>query len=93
MVEAAAELVVKAAVHDRQLEDIRDGHFLEVQRRSALGLTWVYNHLPAEIVEASSVSDFQRLLQELVKVRARERCEDWRETLSPRLPVHCHPLR
>ena len=35
--------------HSRQLQDIRNEHFLEIERLSAMGLIWVYNRLPAAI--------------------------------------------
>ena len=80
-------------LHSCQLEDIRNGKFLEVQRRSALGLVWVYNHLPGNLVEATRLSSFQRGLQEFVKARVLDGCDDWRETLSSRVEVARHPLR
>ena len=82
-----------ARLHDKQLVDIRDGSFLEVQRRSALGLVWVYNRLPGDIVEAKTVSSFQGQLQDFIKARALDGCEDWQDTLNPRTPAYRHPLR
>ena len=79
--------------HDMQLEDIRDGQFLEIQRRSALGLVWVYNRLPGEIVATKTVSCFQPKLHELVKERVLSGCSDWRHTLDPRIRAYAHPLR
>ena len=32
--------------HKRQIVDIRNMRFLEIERRSALGLIWVYNRIP-----------------------------------------------
>ena len=63
-------------------------------QHSMLGLTAVYNRLPADIVDGcASVSSFQSALQELVKTRAlRYQCPDWKWTLSPRIPFHRHPL-
>ena len=79
--------------HPRQLVDIRDGKFLEIQRRSALGMIWIYNRLPEEAVSGKTVSCFQRMVQDIVKERILEGCIDWRETLSPRVSVACHILR
>ena len=76
----------------RQLEDTRKGRFLEVLRRSALGLAAVYNLLPAKVVQTETVSDFQGNLQELLKERAASGCENWPETFSPRIPLWKHPL-
>ena len=56
-----------------------------------LGLVWVYNHLPPKIVEQPSVSRFQAELQRLVKDRAKARCADWAQSLSPRAPLSSHP--
>ena len=41
--------------HSRQLLDIRNEHFLEIERRSALGLVWVYNRLPDGISRHDTV--------------------------------------
>ena len=79
--------------HDFQLEDIRNRNFLEIERRSALGLIWVYNHLPERIVVEQSVKTFQSKLQGLLKEGIKSGCEDWRDILSPRVPVYRHPLR
>ena len=78
----------RAALHTRP----RSNSFLEIGRRSALGLVAIYNLLPQEIVDCDSVSSFQAALQALVKVRAQASSPDWRETLSPRVPLLTHPL-
>ena len=79
--------------HGRQLVDPRGRTHLNCVRRSALGLVAVYNLLPAHVVRAETVKEFQTQLQELLKARAREGCEDWSETFSPRIPLYRHPLR
>ena len=79
--------------HARQLEEVRGAHFLEIERRSALGLVGVYNFLPEDAVLASSGSMFQSGLQLLVKERAKAGCADWSETYSPRIALFKHPLR
>ena len=79
--------------HSRQLLDIRNEHFLEIERRSALGLVWVYNRLPDGIARHDTVKEFQRTLQLLLKDRLATGCTDWKTTLSPRVPAYCHPLR
>ncbi len=53
--------------HFRRVHEHVDGKHLELVKRSALGLTNVYNMLPAEEVEVEDVSTFQRQLQEMVK--------------------------
>ena len=73
--------------------NIRNTDFLEIERRSILGLIWVYNHLPGTAVAANCVSSFQRNLQALVKERALNGCHDWMVSRSPRIPVNEHPLR
>ena len=79
--------------HGKQLQETRTGRFLEVLRRSALGLAGVYNLLPTEVVAETTVAGFQRLLQNLLKERATSGCEDWEQTFSPRVPLYLHPLR
>ena len=79
--------------HGAQLTDWRERTHLNVIRRSALGLIAVYNLLPADVVKLTGVKEFQRALQELVKKRAVENCEDWPLTLSLRVPLWRHPLR
>ena len=66
---------------------------MQIQRRSALGLIWVYNHLPDTVVAEMTVSGFQHQVQEMVKGRASSGCADWLDTLNPRTPVYKHPLR
>ncbi len=79
--------------HNRQLADIRERHFSEMERRSALGLIFVYNRLPADIVAQESVKGFQHCLQEFLKDRVSEGCLDWRDSYSPRIPAYRHLLR
>ena len=78
--------------HRFQLEDPRDKQHSHMLARSALGLVWVYNHLPPRVVEQASVSQFQAELQRVVKDRAAARCADWAQSLSPRVPLTSHPL-
>ena len=56
-----------SARHNKQLVDIKDRHFLEIERRSALGLILVYNRLLAETARFETVKDFQRSLQQLLE--------------------------
>jgi hypothetical protein len=79
--------------HSLQLHEPLEGAYLDVVRRSALGLTCVYNMLPPAIVAEKTVAGFQRKLQEVLKERAEEGCADWARTFSPRIPRYCHPLR
>ena len=79
--------------HPRQLRETRRGRFLEVLRRSALGLVAVYNLLPAWVVKADTVKNFQTNLAEVLRQRATAGCSDWVCTFSPRIPMWRHPLR
>ena len=79
--------------HGKQLLELNCPHCPELLRRSALGLAKVYNLLPAEVVQETSVHEFQSKLQELVKLRANAGCSDWKDTLSPRVAWWNHPLR
>jgi len=89
--------------HSMQLKEYREGHASDfalpgsrpadyIHNYSLFGLLSIYNRLPADIVEQSnSVAIFQSKLQTLVKSRAINSA-DWKETLSPRVPLHRHPL-
>ena len=73
--------------------DIRNRRFLEIERRSALGLIWMYNRIPEQIISCDSAKDFQRSLQLVLKDRILSGCDDWTDTLSPRIGVYKHLLR
>ena len=69
------------------------GRFLEIARRSALGLIHVYNLLPQQLVDRKSLCAFQKGLQQLVLDRGKRGAANWEVTLSPRLcPMSPHPL-
>ena len=78
--------------HSKQLRDPRDSAHLDILARSGLGLVRVYNILPQEVVDTSSVQRFQSVLQRLPLTRAREGCHNWPDTFSPRVPLLGHPL-
>ena len=90
--------------HRLQIREYRDGDVSDYVfpgsrpadyiQHSMLGLTAVYNRLPASVVESCAcVSSFQSTLQELVKTRALcHQSSDWKWTFSPRIPLHRHPL-
>ena len=90
---AAYHTRLAARRHSRQLEEMKSGHYLEVMRRSALGLRSVYNLLPEFVVSQGSVKGFQGCLQCIVKDRVMGGHEDWRGMLSPRKEFWRHPLR
>ena len=78
-------------VSDFMLPGSRPANYIQ---NSAFGLINIYNRLPPDVVEASrDVTSFQRGLQQLVLSRAEAGCHDWELTLSPRIPLHRHPLR
>ena len=79
--------------HGRQITDIRNMRFLEIERKSALGLIWVDNRLPQEIVRHDYVKDFQRSLQSLLKEFISSGCDDWKDCLSSRIAAYKHPLQ
>ena len=60
--------------------------------RSTLGLTDVYNLLPARVVEQTSVAAMQHELQCLLKFRAVNREDGWLHTFSPNVSLSEHPL-
>ena len=79
--------------HNKQLVDVREGRFLEIVKRSALGLIAVYNLLPQRIVDEDVVCDFQKLLQDFVKSQINADNAQWRDLFSPRIAMFQHPLR
>ena len=74
------------------LEDPRNNCKSPLIRRSAVGLVAVYNQLPTSFLDAKTVPLFQRKLQDFVKARAVAGCADWKESLSPRMPLEGHPV-
>ena len=89
--------------HCRQLVEYRDGDasdFMypnsrpaEYIARSALGLTSIYNMLPPDVVAMSSVKEFQRGLQDMVREAMMAGVGRWQLLLSPRGALWNHPLR
>ena len=78
--------------HEHRLHEYQDGKQLDVVTRSALGLVSIYNMLPTEIVEASSVKLFQRLLQNFAKDCASRENPLWASLFSTNHALHSHPL-
>jgi hypothetical protein len=77
----------------RRIRDPRKDLKDPMVKRSVLGLIAVYNLLPWACRKTNAVSDFQCQLQQLLKNRLGDSCEDWAETLSPRVPLERHPLK
>jgi hypothetical protein len=78
--------------HAVRLGEFRDGSHTEYVNRSALGLDNVYNLLPQKVLCAVKVSDFQRLLQDMVKERASRDDRNWKHLFSPRQDMTQHML-
>ena len=70
--------------HTKQLHNYLEGKYTELLRRSALGLTRVYNQLPQNAVDKPSVQAFQQWLQNHVKDQACAGQEDWANSLNVR---------
>ena len=66
---------------------------IDADEALAFGLIKVYNFLPQDVVAASSVPEFQKRLQHLVKTHAEGGDANWKNTLSPRVPWWNHPPR
>ena len=79
--------------HSFQLQTFRRGHFLELVSNSILGLVDIYNLLPAGVVAATTVRNFQQRLQGMLKVCASEGHADWERLFSPRSTLYNHRLR
>ncbi len=82
---------LSSRMHSRRVHEYTHGRYLDIVKRSALGLASVYNILPGDIVAIDSVCGFQRGLQELVRGHVGSRIE-WSRLLSPRHWLHAHPL-
>ena len=54
-----------------------------VLKRSAFGLTVVYNLLPVAVVESKAVSSFQSALQSAVRKAAHSNIDNWQSLFSP----------
>ena len=78
-------------VHSRRIHEYREGKFLEMVKRSALGLASVYNLLPEDVVWVDNVPSFQSCLQDMLK-QAMSRDSRWPQLFSPRHFMHAHPL-
>ena len=78
--------------HEYQLQTYRTGRYLDVVAHSLLGAIDVYNILPAYVVDARDVSEFQNRLQQILKIGAAECHADWTTMLSNRHLMFRHPL-
>ena len=67
--------------HNRQLQDYVDGTHSRILERSAYGLVYSYNSLPQTVVDARSLTTFQRRLQNAVKRSCRMNVANWNTLL------------
>ena len=79
--------------HSYQLETFRRWKYLDIVSNSLFGLIDVYNLLPAYIVSAESVKDFQGRLQALMKELASTGEGAWDSVFCPRKALHSNQLR
>ena len=70
--------------HSSQLEEGRPGTHHSLLRRSAFGLTRVWNRLPQELIASGSVTSFQKQLTNLARTACRQTDFEWARLLSPR---------
>ena len=75
---------LEASKHDRQIFDLADGGKSQLFKRSVFGNVRVYNRLPQHVVNATSVSMFQKFLQFAVRrcLRQRGARHSWTHLLS-----------
>ena len=73
--------------HGKQLQTFRRGKFLDIAANSILGLIDVYNLLPAYMVEATSVKEFQTRLQRMMRDLVTKGQENWETLYSLRKPL------
>ena len=78
--------------HERQIVSNFGDRPLDMVKRSVLGLTRVYNMLPAHVVKCKSVRSFQGALQELLCEQAVAGRPEWQYLFSPRWAIQSHPL-
>ena len=70
--------------HSFQLEEPRAGTRHKLIERSIFGLVRVWNRLPQNLVDAADVSNFQKGLTRLARVRCHLGLAEWSETFTPR---------
>ena len=70
--------------HAAQLVEDRPGTHHGLLRRSVFGLTRVWNRLPRDVVNAKTMTAFQKMLTNMVRNSCRRGNLDWAETFSPR---------
>ena len=83
---------LRSREHRRAIPFARGLLDLEICKRSLLGVPGVYNILPEEVTEASSVAAFQSRAQAVVLKQARAGHVSWETLLSPCHALYRHPL-
>ena len=79
--------------HTKQILDVRNlSRSLNIARQSPLGMASIYNLLPQEVVDLTSISSFQRALTQLVRDRVSGGDRLAYDIFCPRLPLAHHPL-
>ena len=73
--------------HDKQLYELCDGTQTEQLNRSIFGLTRVYNLLPQDIINTTTIHSFQTLLTRTARNFAHENPHDFDTFFSPRRPT------
>ena len=83
----------ESRMHSKQLVDIRDRSFLEIERRRVFGLMWVYNRLLEDIISEDEIQVFQRHLNIFLKWWILSGRDDWKNIFSFRthiyMDTHC----
>jgi len=74
------------------LYDVRKDNKSPMIKRSAFGLVAIYNMLPSKVAHTTSVSAFQKGLQDIMRECAEGDHPNWAELYSPRLQLATHPL-
>ena len=79
--------------HDRQVSDPYWNLHRDYLNRSVFGYIWVYNRLPAHVVDAISVKVFQSHLQNMLKDIVTSDSSGWMNLFSAREPRNSSLLR
>ena len=66
----------------------RHRKFTEFMASSVFGLVDIYKLLPAKVVSATSISSFQKRLQEMLVIAMIAEIRNWGLLISPRVTLH-----
>ena len=69
-------------IHSRQVYDPLNGSHSTLLARSMAGMIRIYNALTKDIVSSSSVREFQRRVQQFIKMKAAQGDTSWSTVLS-----------